>query len=639
MHGVGDPTPGETLGIFARSLAEDRHPLGERQTTIWLPEKSADPNFIKTFPTHVRHLKNEIETVELAEVYWGDLSRVWRGLPGAVIGLFQILFGLRYVAYVAADQPGSAAFWLKRLGLYSSRILHGPVMAVTFFLAVLALALSGTHLMWTESYKAPVWTELVLAGCCLFALATSSIGWRITRSRVFERFWFWVNVTAMFIGGLMLLKALMLDNLFPDAAADGVRPGLIWYCRVLVLLLGSLWFTEIVVLIGIGACWMRAMIEGRAHRPALHLAFLLPALSVGIWGQVLPMIWLSANGGVKNFLNIPQFEQLFDEAIPLLGVQFVMCAILAVSAAIIGYRFVAWRAKHDVSDFLRGARAPRLIVHGGVQTVLAICTIIGMLLVLTIGFWESRGLRYDELWFGNLMAESNKYVLSVLLPGSVMVMFLIPRMRPVFDIVLDVVNHFYFRSTSWSDGLDDEDEFDIMETTFEQGTLFFSRRDAIHLRMKRILTYYRDTLPARSELIIVSHSQGTMIAIEVLNDPELDWLNQRFTSVSLVTMGTPLTNLYQHYFAHCYPPLDRPYWSNLRKRLNRWVNVFRIDDPVGTEIEFPVGVSNRDGQIVFSNHPVGCRGHVNYWSDCEVLEILRSELFRSCLHDCHYKAA
>jgi hypothetical protein len=494
-------------------------------------------------------------------------------------------------------------------------------------------------------------------------MTSSSIGWHLTRSRVLERFWFWVNVTAMFVAGLMLIKTQILDSAFPEVAVDGIRPGLIWYCRVLVVLLGSLWFAEIIVLIGIGMCWLGAIANPRAHRPALHLALLLPALSVGIWGQVLPMVWLSANDGMKKWLHMPELEQLFEEAIPLMGVQFLMCAVLAVVVSVIGVRFIRWRSRHQVSDYENGARAPRLIVHGGIQIMLAVCTILGVLLVLGIGLLEARGMEYDRFWFGRLMAESNKYAMAVLLPGSVVLVFLLPRLRPVFDIVLDVVNHFYFRATNLHDTLEDEDEFDINDTTFDQGTLFFARRDMIHQRMKRILLYYRDELEGRPELVIVSHSQGTMVAIEVLNDPELAWLNERFTKVSLVTMGSPFSNLYQHYFNHCYPSLDRPFWSNLRKRMDRWVNVFRIDDPVGTEIGFPDTIDMRTRQSYvqrpltdselpqtsdaepalsktrYSNHPVGCRGHVNYWNDSEVLDVLRAELFKTANEAHHSRAA
>ena len=654
VHGVGDPEPGETLGIFARSLAEDHHPLGERQTTIWLPEKSKNPNYVTTFPVHVRNLENEAERVELAEVFWGDLSRVWRGLPGTILGIFQILFGLRYVAYVAADQPGRAAFWLKRLGLNCSRILHGPVLAVTFFMLILATAVAGTHMMWTHSYKSVLWTQIVMACCCAFAMVVSAIGSKLTSSRVIQRFWFWVNVTAIFVAALIVVKAVWMDSAYPEVALNaGVRPGIIWYCRVLVVLLGFLWFTEILLMLGMGICWLGALTHPRAHRPALHIAFLLPTLSVGIWGQMLPMMWIAVNRFANRLLKLPELDHLFHEAIPLLGTQFFMAVVMAIAAALIGFRFIRWRAKNGISEFADGARPPRLIVHGFVQLVLAICTIVGVSLVLGIGMMEFQGISHREFWFGRLMAEANKYAMGILVPTSVMSAFLIPRLRPVFDIVLDVTNHFYFRATH---ALDDDDEFDIKETTFEQGTLFFSRRDKIHVRLKRILNFYRDTLQDnRPELIVVGHSQGTMVAIEVLNDPELSWLPTQFTAVKLVTMGSPLSNLYQHYFRHLYPPLDSPFWSSLRKRTDRWINVFRIDDPVGTELHFPESrlapLEERDSTDVglcidakakvqvYSNHPVGCRGHINYFNDCEVLAVLKEHVFHHGPETHRYRAA
>ena len=654
---MGDPEPGETIGIFARSLAEDHHPLGERQTTVWLPEKSKDPNYVTTFPAHVRYLQNETERVEMAEVFWGDLSRVWRGLPGTVLGIFQILFGLRYVAYVAADQPGRAAFWLKRLGLYCSRILHGPVMAVTFFMAILAAAVAGTHMMWMDSYKSVLWTQIVMACCCGFAMVVSSIGWKLTCSRVFERFWFWVNVTAMFIAGLMVAKAVWIDGAFPQTASTGeLQPGIIWYYRVLFILLGFLWFTEILLMIGMAICWLGALTHPRVHRPALHIAFLLPTLSVGIWGQMIPMMWIAINQSANRFLDLPELAPLFEEAIPLLGTQFFMAVVMAIAAAVIGLRFIHWRVKNGIKDFADGARPPRLIVHGFIQLVLAFCTVVGASIVLSIGLMEYRGIPYEEFRLGWIMAEANKYAMVILIPSSVMSAFLIPRLRPVFDIILDVVNHFHFRATHYTDALDDDDEFDIKETTFEHGTLFFSRRDKIHVRLKRILSFYRDTLKdQRPELIIVGHSQGTMVAIEVLNDPELSWLSNQFTSVKLVTMGSPFSNLYQHYFAHLYPSLDSPFWSSLRKRTDRWINIFRIDDPVGTEIHLPESrltpleeceavhdglcVGSRGHAQVYSNHPVGCRGHIYYFNDCEVLEILKKNLFHNYSEEHRYRAA
>jgi len=646
VHGVGDPEPGETVSRFTRSIAEDDRPLYEAQQTLWLNEKpnlSESVTKVKTFPAHVRRLKFKNGSMELVEGFWGDLSQVRRGPIGVVFGMFQILFGLRYVAYVAAEQPGIAAHWLKKLGLVSSRILHGPVMAVTFYLGILTLAVVGTQLIWPESWAGMLWTQIVLAGCAGIAILASQVGSKITRSRVVKRFWFWVNITTAFVTGIMAIKHVTIDWHSTVAQySEAIHPGLIWYCRVLVVLLGLLWFVETLVVVGMFVCWLVAQFHPRANRKALHVAFLLPALAVGIWGMCMPLIWVSAKEGIVKLVKLEKFEALFDEAIPMLGVQFVMAMIMAAVTVMVLVHYLRLRTVIDADAFERGQRVPRLLVHPMIQVSLGICTMIGVSLVMWISMVENCGSSWHSDWVGQHLATANKYAIAVLMPLGGLILFLLPKMRGVFDIILDVVNHFYFRPTRIKDVLDDDDEFDIRESTFEAGTLYFSRRDQILQRIKRILAHYRDQYSHRPDLVLVSHSQGSVDVIETLNDPEMDWLRNSFGKITLVTMGSPVTHVYQHYFGHFYPRFTDRFWNTLHQHVDRWVNIFRVDDFVGLEIDFGhlpqsheqcVEMNQRTGptqcKLHFahcSNHPVGARGHVNYWQDAEVLEILKKEL-------------
>ena len=662
VHGVGDPQPGKTISLFARSLANYDQPLQEQQDVVWLADKPNGDQQATAFPVHQRRLRSQNNTIELAEAFWGDLSRVSRGWFGVIQGVLQIVFGLRYVSYVAADQPGKAAVWLKRLGLLTSQILHGPVLAVTAYLALLMLAICGTQMLWPDSYKTGTWPSVVLAAVSMSTLTAAAIGIRLTNSRVAWRFWHWLNVTTWFVTALMALKFLWLDDMFPELGHDcPEHPGLLIYCRILLIMLELLWFAEIQVLLAMAFFWLAALSHKRAYRPALHVAFLVPALAVGIWGQAIPMLWVGAKEGLGVVAELPEFAIVFDEALPFLGVQLMMMAIIVSALILVLLRYFLWRRTATVAGFRMGNRPPRLVVNRSLQLVVAVCTGVGVTLVSALCILQLLGHSYHDYQFGRLMVEANKYAISVLVPAGGLVLMLLPSLRPALDMLLDVVNHFYFRPTQMEDALDDDDEFDIVETTFEDGKLFFSRRDAIHQRIKRILTHYRDQLDhdlkTRPELVIVSHSQGTMAAIEILNDGELGWLNNSFGSVSLVTMGSPLSHIYQHYFGHIYPALDKPYWVSLRRRIDRWINICRIDDFVGTEILFPENHSVAGvGQTVdhtktmeatfqsprhlpgateavarlpqappypFSNHPVGPRGHTNYWADLEVLNLLR----------------
>lgn len=634
VHGVGDPQPGKTISLFARSLANEDQPLQETQDVLWLADKPDGGQQVKAFPVHQRRLKSESQSIELAEAFWGDLSRVSRGWFGVIQGVLQIIFGLRYVSFIAADQPGKAARWLRRLGLLSSQVLHGPVLAVTAYLALLMIAICGTQVLWADSYKIGNWPNVVLAGVSMLTLAAGAIGVRLTNSRVIWRFWHWLNVTTCFVAGLMAMKFLWLDEMFPEIAhVCPEHSGLLLYCRVLLILLGLLWFAEIQILLAMAGCWLAALGHRRAYRPALHVAFLVPALAVGIWGQAIPMLWVGAKEGLGVLAELPEFAAVFDDALPFLGVQLVMMAIVLTATLLLLLRYFLWKRTATVSKFNSGSRAPRLVVNRSLQLVIAACTAVGVCLVSALFIIQMLGHSYTQYSFGRLMVEANKYAISVLVPVGGLALLLIPKMRPALDMILDVVNHFYFRPTEMTDALDDDDEFDIVDTTFENGKLFFSRRDAIHQRIKRILTHYRDQfshLDCRPELTIVSHSQGTMVAIEILNDEELFWLNNSFSSISLITMGSPLSHVYQHYFGHIYPPLDQPFWVSLRRRIDRWTNICRIDDYVGTNVLFPENLANAgivDGSCIeFSNHAVGPRGHTNYWSDIEVLQVLRPVL-------------
>jgi hypothetical protein len=639
VHGVGDPTPGSTVSSLARSLADSDSPFLQQQEAIWLQETSEDNKFLSTYPTYRCRIQTKTSTIELAEVYWGDLSRVCHGWLGTVVGLFQILFGFRYVAYAAADQPGFFALGLKRLGRAVERILQGPVMAITTVLAALTIVLCANEMIWKDAFRETGWSRVLVLFSCLVAYAVASLGWRQTRIRAFERYWFWVRVTSFFIGAVCVLRWLYLD---PQGGSpfEARFPGMLWYCRLLVCLLGMLWTTEIFLLLLIAICWVGAAMNQRANRRMIQVAALLPALSVGLWSHCLILFWLLAADRIEKFVGVSGLRDVFADMIPLLGVQFLMSGLIGGSVLLGVLRYVLWRSKKTIADFENGARAPRLIVNNAVLFVLAVSAGLGSSLVLTTQYIEFTGHGYDRIWFGKVLVECNKYALSLLLPFGFLVGFVLPRLRPVFGIVLEIVNHFVFRSREQKDGLQFDDQFDIARTTFENGNLFFARREVVLGRMKRVVRHYASQVQAEGkpvELIVIGHSQGTMVAIEVLNSTDMDCLD-RFERISLVTMGSPFTHLYQHYFPKFYPELASSFWRSLQQRVECWFNIFRIDDPVGTEIDFPDGFlggsrfAPSKGCWLPSgsqNFPVGCRGHMNYWNDREVLGILKSEIFRS----------
>ena len=120
-----------------------------------------------------------------------------------------------------------------------------------------------------------------------------------------------------------------------------------------------------------------------------------------------------------------------------------------------------------------------------------------------------------------------------------------------------------------------------------------------------------------------------MIAVDVLSlcgldEDERTKLAERLDKLEalhLVTLGSPLTHLYQYYFPERYPPLANDSWGGLRKTVRNWVNVYRVDDFVGTYIE-KQSIPGWPGAP--KNVPIAAGGHTGYWRQREVVTMTGS---------------
>lgn len=703
VHGVGDPTPGETISLLARSTCSAARPMIETHEILWLHEDSDRGRFTTAFPVHLRSSQSVKNRTVFAEVFWGDLSQLRRGIIGLFRGLLDLVFGLRYVAFVAADQPGRAAYLLQWMGLVTARALHGPLLAVNLVLALVMLAMAGTERLWPESSDKAAWSSILVFIIVASTLIAAVTVWRIATNRIQERFWFWVIITAGYLGVVLVLNHLPtlggnvnnlddvasifqsddsrpfdisklprdpdgkpivesladpqtlqpIDLVSGDSQAEdaqingsiiaaesrapknvhpvrrvGVDPSrqMNWYARLLIVTMGMLWFSLMLMLILMSAAWFVARLNPRVNRRGLDVAMLLPLVAIGGWGQFLPLVWLSGQSALSRFGSIKQFEDLFAEAVPLLGIQCMMCVFMGLVQLLVLIYYAIWRPRNDVENYSANATPPRLIVNFWVQVTTAICAAIAIALIIVLGWVKFRATGGEDTWLQQTVLKANKYAFAALVPMTGLFFVAFRYLGYALDVVLDVVNHFHFRRTSdLEEGMKFEDEFEESGMSLDSGRLYFSKRALIHSRMVQILDHFRHPASQnRPILTVTSHSQGTMIAIEVLNSPKLSWLRDAFSEIRLVTMGSPFTHIYQHYFSHNYPALDQPYWSNLRQRVDYWYNIFRVDDFVGTSIDFPESLRSTPGFECY-NFPIKRCGHNNYWSDKQVIDLLRKQ--------------
>ena len=115
-----------------------------------------------------------------------------------------------------------------------------------------------------------------------------------------------------------------------------------------------------------------------------------------LWAQVASSLQTQhAHEHTHEHTHVPlpeRFDSLFDDAVPLLGVQFIMAILLGGLLIIHLARYARMRDRLTVGAFQQGRRAPRLIVSGGLQVVAAHCALIGIALVLYLGWHEVIGI-------------------------------------------------------------------------------------------------------------------------------------------------------------------------------------------------------------------------------------------------------
>jgi hypothetical protein len=145
------------------------------------------------------------------------------------------------------------------------------------------------------------------------------------------------------------------------------------------------------------------------------------------------------------------------------------------------------------------------------------------------------------------------------------------------------------------------------------------RRERIKNRLKVLMEkLIRDEKP--DEIVFISHSQGTVVAIDVLSEMAPEWSLKlgKGGKMKLVTMGSPYVHVHRNYFPASFPDVKKmPALLSVKDggNLDDWVNIFRIDDFVGTFID-PSGKWPRE-------HPVSANGHTYYWVDENVFPILK----------------
>lgn len=183
--------------------------------------------------------------------------------------------------------------------------------------------------------------------------------------------------------------------------------------------------------------------------------------------------------------------------------------------------------------------------------------------------------------------------------GALVVLVLVVAIRQLQEplrLGLDLANDVtaYFRGRSWA-------------------SRPYDRKDRI-LRQRFTMALEDLEKQGAEAIIVVSHSQGSVIAAQGLED----WFRRApgRSGVKLLTMGSPLRSLYGEFFPHEFggPVLA----------VESWTNLYRWDDFVARGLEDECekkleGKEKREPGSQVVDQEIGGRGHTGYWTEPAVL--------------------
>lgn len=416
---------------------------------------------------------------------------------------------------------------------------------------------------------------------------------------------------------------------------------------ILVALAVALWFA---VILAAFALLVRRM-GASSGNPSGTVDFQAEALGLMlvIWLLVTGVFW-GAGLNLAQRMGIFWGAKTSDVERHLLFVPLaILCFVLILVAMGIQYAYVRVRSRQDgaVQNYIGGAdflaEDGRLLIGKSAILVLQVLVFMAGLYVVYV-LVRLAGLHLPEAppeLLKRLPDLISYSLVGLATVGALVVGVMRSAVGMGVGIVIDVLA--YINNYSWSSWKD------VVPAGGEGAAMLRVERDAVEetatptmdmlsggpraewgywLRRRiqdRLITLVDKLIAdeAPDHILFVAHSQGTMIAIDTLELKGREW-RQGVGDVSLITMGSPYLHLYAHYFGRSFAkPGARPVLQRVANggALTSWVNVFRIDDFIGTHVcPNPLGVPGED--LWPREVAVPPNGHTNYWIDDSVAPIL-----------------
>ena len=607
VHGIGNQVAGETVDQFIGAGLTN----GEVNSEIRMLSEPCDETTrkIEVFPCHIRRFATSDSDFVCAEAYWADLSHAGTGAIATAIELFKGVLGLGHLVRESVAEFYSKKHWLNFFSRTFVMILHGPLLVLNIILLIGLLATIATLQLAPNAEKSDLET---FAGYAIVAIGviTSAIGRRGTKHsaylwRVFSNCMFWLGL-ALVLYALAVAcpafpwNATLRHHVEKYATSLECLVGLRWHGVVILHLLNIVWFVSLVTvsLMVIAETWKSALcfIRGRSCSPPLY-AWICAFMMI-MWMLIYIMFWSNVYKSTpEEAMGIRMWKVGAKPTLLLM----LTIGLVGAASFCIWLRRKYWIQGHGTKDY-NHKPIPRLLISTLVGWIAS-----GLVVVMTIGLGLEIFESLTNEGANNEVANNEETtendpidnltsitLLSFTALGSAYFLFLSDYVATGIGIGKDIITYFKGEPNNGEERS-------------------YSLRSRIHARFDAVV---KSTVESESpsEILILTHSLGSIIAIEALsadlNSPL--FATPGITTRKLVTMGSPYAHIFQYYF-----PRRFRFPSELVSKSPTWVNIFRIDDFVGTVIGKPQGDWPK-------NIPIDPYGHTDYWVDKQVQEELRN---------------
>jgi hypothetical protein len=565
IHGIGDQKQGETLeklvsSYFMRESGNGK-PLHLNKSKLFLPESgenAASDHVIGKYTADLITIEQKPSYV-FAEVYWADISRVAKGFWGFLAGLWQLMTGLRFIVEAAAGPQsdrgeatsGSARArrplegLVKWTGVFINAFLTGPLIATNSHLLILTI---GAFLTTRNIFSVKgIVEEIVFSSLCAIFLFVFYV---LYRKNYMMRTTFEILIFCFISIAVYIILSSYSSGFFEDNVSQ--------YAKSIISIVSGFWTLLAGASLLLLVVGLIAYFRGYSAAP-LSLAMAGPCLNIGIWALVVSTFWVLTRNTVLQTAENGEFAELggaIIKSIPYLGLVWIATIVLGIALVIV--------------MFLRNWHAAR---HREVPSAFGyrlIFSPIGVVIVLLgIAAW----IAGTAIALAGYKFPTESWTL-VVAPFVILFVGVLGALRnPIaqgLDLLLDIVTFFRREDRKLANGKVVGNES------------LYIRRDRIAQRFTNLINHLIEDYPDLENLTIVAHSQGTITAIMELERIESWWRgNERMgnspnPNIQLVTMGSPYTHIYNHYYPDDFR-MPNPKVAN-------WVNIYSIDDYVGTEI-------------------------------------------------------